>query len=88
MESLALLASLIVLASFLGGPISLVLTLYKLEKSSILRIVIAVIFAAVAIIVGLYLVSLDIGAGAKYMGTFGMICGSVSIYRISRIRKK
>lgn len=86
MESLALMASIIVLSSFLGGPISLILTLYKLEKSSIIRRVVAIIFAVIAIIVGVYLISLDIGIGAKYMGAVGIFCGVASIYRIAKIK--
>ena len=86
MESLALLAALIVGISVLGGPIALLLTrnLHVEPKPSYIRAIIASLIAIPAFFTGLKLLLLNIGIGGRIMGLFGVGCGAFTIYRIAK----
>ena len=86
MESLALLAALIVSISMLGGPLALLLTrnLHLEPKPSYVRAVIASLIAIPAFFTGLNLVLIDIGIGGRIMGLFGVACGAFTIFRIAK----
>ena len=86
MESLALLAALIVALSVLGGPLALLLTrnLKSEPKPSYIRAVIASFVAIPAFFTGLNLVLIDIGIGGRIVGLVGVLCGSLTIYKIAK----
>ena len=86
MESLALLAALIVALSVLGGPLALLLTrnLKSEPKPSYIRAVIASFVAIPASFTGLNLVLIDIGIGGRIVGLVGVVCGSLTIYKIAK----
>jgi len=86
MESLALLAALIVALSVLGGPLALLLTrnLKSEPKPSYIRAVIASFVAIPAFFTGLNLVLIDIGIGGRIVGLVGVVCGSLTIYKIAK----
>ena len=86
MESLALLAALIVAISVLGGPLALLLTrnLKSEPKPSYIRAVIASFVAIPAFFTGLNLILIDIGIGGRIVGLVGVVCGSLTIYKIAK----
>jgi len=86
MESLALLAALIVALSVLGGPLALLLArnLKSEPKPSYIRAVIASFVAIPAFFTGLNLVLIDIGIGGRIVGLVGVLCGALTIYKIAR----
>ena len=86
MESLALLAALIVALSVLGGPLALLLArnLKSEPKPSYIRAVIASFVAIPAFFTGLNLILIDIGIGGRIVGLVGVVCGSLTIYKIAK----
>jgi hypothetical protein len=89
MESLALLASLIVSLTALGGPISLALTFLpqRLLPLAVIKIL-AFLIAVIAIFIGVFLMINVNSIGARVIGSFGVITASVAIYRIIRVIPK
>ena len=89
MESLALLATVIISLTVLGGPISLLLTFIpqRLLPLAVIKIW-AFLFAAIAILVGIMMIINVNSIGALIMGTIGATCGGVAIYRVIKIIPK
>lgn len=91
MESLALLVTVIISIALLGGPLSLLFSfLYKRRSPSHLRKKkmqqsiyrwLAIILALPAILVGLRLITLDLGLGGVLIGLVGALTGGLAIYR-------
>lgn len=89
MESLALLATLIISLTVLGGPISLALTF--LPKRSLPLAVIKILASLIAVIAIFFGISLIVSVnsiGARIMGSFGVITAATAIYRIIRVIPK
>ena len=78
MESLALLASLIVLSVILYGPIAIA---FSFMSPKLWARVLTFIFGFLAVITGIWLASLEIGIGARLMGIFAMLSGGWAIFR-------
>ena len=89
MESLALLASVIISLTALGGPISLALTFLpqRLLPLAVLKIL-AFLIAVIAIFIGVFLMVNVNSIGARVVGSFGVITASIAIYRIIRVIPK
>ena len=89
MESLALLASVIISLTALGGPISLALTFLpqRLLPLAVIKIL-AFLIAAIAIFIGIFLMINVNSIGARVVGSFGVITASIAIYRIIRVIPK
>ena len=89
MESLALLASLIISLTALGGPISLALTFLpqRLLPLAVLKIL-AFLIAVIAIFIGVFLMINVNSIGARVVGSFGVITASIAIYRIIKVIPK
>jgi len=89
LESLALLASLIVALTALGGPISLALTFLpqRLLPLAVIKIL-AFLIAAIAIFIGVFLMINVDSLGARVIGSFGVITAVIAIYRIIRVIPK
>jgi len=79
MESLAFLASLILLTILMAGPIALGLSFKSNNK--IVKFL-ALVIAIFSIISGFWFLSLQIGLGARLVGLFAIASGLLSIYRI------
>jgi hypothetical protein len=86
LESLALLATLIISLTALGGPISLALTFVpqKLLPLAVIKIL-AFLLGLLAIIVGLMLMINVDSIGARLMGGFGVATALVAIYRVIKV---
>ena len=86
MESLARMAAIIVAISVIGGPIAILLSrnLKGEPKPSYSRAVLASIAAIPAFLMGLRLVQIDIGIGGRIVGLVGVVCGSLTIYKIAK----
>ena len=89
MESLALLASLIVALTALGGPISLALTYLpqRLLPLAVIKIF-AFLIALIAIFIGVFLVINVNSIGARVIGVFGITTAVVAIYRVIKVIPK
>ena len=89
MESLALLASLIISLTALGGPISLALTFLpqRLLPLAVIKIL-AFLIAVIAIFIGVFLMINVNSIGARIIGSFGVVTASMAIYRIIRVIPK
>ena len=89
MESLALLASLIVSLTALGGPISLALTYLpqRLLPLAVIRIF-AFLIALIAIFIGVFLVINVNSIGARVIGLFGITTAIIAIYRVIKVIPK
>lgn len=91
MESLALMVSIIVAISMIGGPLSLLFATLRrrnqrkyLKKHQItLRIyaILVFIFGIPAIIIGIRLITLDIGVGGKVVGLIGIASGTAAMIK-------
>lgn len=85
MESLALLASLIISLTIIGGPLAVALTYLppRLLPAAVLNIF-AILISIIAILIGALLI-IDVNStGARVMGSFGFACGVFAIYRVVR----
>ena len=89
MESLALLAALIVSLTVLGGPISLALTFLpqRLLPLAIIKLL-ALVTALIAIFIGVMLIINVNSIGSRIMATFGITTAVIAIYRIIKIIPK
>jgi len=89
LESLALLATLIISLTALGGPISLALTFVpqKLLPLAVIKIL-AFLLGLIAIVVGLMLMINVDSIGARLMGGFGVATALVAIYRVIKVIPK
>ena len=89
MESLALLATVIISLTVLGGPISLLLTFIPQQLLPLALIKILVfVFASVAILVGIMLMINVNSIGAMIMGVIGITTAVFAIYRVIKIIPK
>ena len=89
MESLALLASLIVSLTALGGPISLALTFLpqRLLPLAVIKIL-AFLIAMIAIFIGAFLALNVNSIGARGIGVFGITTAIIAIYRVIKVIPK
>jgi hypothetical protein len=89
MESLALLAALIVSLTVLGGPISLALTFLpqRLLPLAIIKLL-ALVIALIAIFIGVMLIINVNSIGSRVMAIFGITTAVIAIYRIIKIIPK
>ena len=89
MESLALLATVIISLTVLGGPISLLLTFVpqRLLPLAVIKIW-AFLFAAIAILVGIMLIINVNSIGAFITGLIGITTAVFAIYRVIKVIPK
>jgi hypothetical protein len=89
LESLALLATVIISLTALGGPISLALTFVpqKLLPLAVIKIL-AFLLGSLAIVIGLMLMINVDSIGARLMGGFGVATALVAIYRVIKVIPK
>ena len=89
MESLAILAVFLISLTVLGGPISLLLTFIpqRLLPLAVIKIL-AFVIAAIAILVGIFLVINVNSLGALIMGVVGIATGIIAIYRVIKVIQK
>ena len=89
MESLALLAALLIALTALGGPISLALTFLpqRLLPLAVIKIF-AFVIALIAIFIGVMLIINVNSIGSRVIAIFGIITAVIAIYRIIKIIPK
>ena len=86
MESLALLAAVIVTPAMFGGPIALLISLWNASKISRAREITIYAFASSSIIVGIFLIVNRISPGARNIGMLGVITGALAIWRLIKLK--
>ena len=82
MESLAIAAAILVLITIAGGPISLLISVLSKRISKKYSVFFTLLFGVPAVLVGIYLISLNIGIGGRLMGLFGLFTSSVAIAKV------
>ena len=82
MESLAIAAAILVLITVGGGPISLLIAVLSKRIRKKYSVFFTLLFGVPAVLVGIYLISLNIGIGGRLMGLFGLITSSVAIAKV------
>lgn len=82
MESLAIAAAILVLITVAGGPISLLIAVLSKRIRKKYSVFFTLLFGVPAVLVGIYLISLNIGIGGRLMGLFGLITSSVAIAKV------
>ena len=82
MESLALLVAVIVAPAMFGGPIALVLSLWRLERISPLRRIVILVLSIASALIGIYLCIGGISRGAIFIGLMGIGSGAAALWRI------
>ena len=82
MESLAIAAAILVLITVAGGPISLLIAVLSKRIRKKYSVLFTLLFGVPAVLVGIYLISLNIGIGGRLMGLFGLITSSVAIAKV------
>ena len=89
MESLALLAAVVISLTVVGGPISLLLTFIpqRLLPLAVIKIW-AFLFASVAIFVGIMLMINVNSIGAFITGLIGITTAVFAIYRVIKVIPK
>ena len=88
MESLALLVSIIVFPAVFGGPIALLLSLYRPAHMSRFRGIFIIVFAILSSIVGIFLLIENVSRGANVIGALGLSTGLGSLWQLKRFRKQ
>jgi disulfide bond formation protein DsbB len=88
MESLALMVALIVAPAMFGGPIGLLLTLWRPTKMSRVRRISIYALTTASIAIGLYLIFGRISNGAVMIGFFGVATGVLALWRTRNVKRK
>jgi hypothetical protein len=83
MESLALLAAIILGIAVIGGPMSLLLSFIPSKPARVST----VIFAGLAVIDSVHMLSVRVASGAKIMALLGLVTAGTALWRIFRPRK-
>ena len=81
MESLALMVAIIVAPAMFGGPIALLLTLWRPQQISTLRRTVIVLLSMTSSLIGIYLVIGNISRGALLIGLTGILTGAFALWR-------
>ena len=81
MESLALMVAIIVAPAMFGGPVALLLTLWRPHQISTLRRTVIVVFSITSALIGIYLVIGNISRGAFLIGLIGILTGAIALWR-------
>ena len=87
MESLALLVSIIVFPAMFGGPIALLLSLYRPVHMSRIRSRIIILIAILSSIVGIFLLIENVSRGTNVIGAIGISTGLGSLWQLRRNEK-
>ena len=85
MESLALLVAVIVAPAMFGGPIALVLSLWRLERISPLGRVVILVLSVASALIGIYLCLGGISRGAIFIGLMGIGSGAAALWRLFKL---
>ena len=85
MESLALMVFVIVAPAMIGGPIALVLSLWRLERISSLRRIVILVLSVASALIGIYLCLGGISRGAIFIGLIGIGSGAAALWRIFKL---
>ena len=86
MESLALLAVLVISPAMFGGPIALLLTYFRARNISKTRIVIIYLLSMFSLITSLFLILDNISRGATFIGLIGIASSGLAVFRMRLLR--
>jgi hypothetical protein len=84
MESLALAVAIIVSPALFGGPIALLVTLWKPANMSKFRKVFVYLFGSLSIAIGIFLIAENVSPGARNVGIVGIATGLFAIWRVRK----
>ena len=81
MESLALLAAIIVSPAMFGGPLALLLSMWRKERISKARLFSIRVLSALALISGTFLMIGNVSRGALFIGLLGISTSLLALWR-------
>ena len=81
MESLALMVAIIVSPAMFGGPLALILSYWRLEKISKVRLVFIRVLSILGLIIGGFLLIKNISRGALTIGLVGVSTSLLALWR-------
>jgi ABC-type transport system involved in cytochrome c biogenesis permease subunit len=84
MESLALAAAIIVSPAMFGGPLALLISLWKPRSISKFRRFFIYLLSAFSTLIGLFLIVENISTGARNVGILGITTGVTAIWRVRK----
>ena len=84
MESLALAAAIIVSPAMFGGPLALLISLWKPRRISKFRRFFIYFLSAFSTLIGLFLIVENISPGARNVGILGIATGLTAIWRVRK----
>lgn len=79
-----MLATLIVAPAMVGGPLALILSMYKIESASSLRRTIIYLLSTLSSLSGIYLVAGNISNGATIIGVLGILTSILATWRVGK----
>jgi hypothetical protein len=82
MESLALLVTILISPAMFGGPLSLLLTLWRREKISSLRRILIYFLSALSLFSGAFLVYQNVSKGGLIVGLIGISSAVFALFRV------
>lgn len=82
MESLALVVAIIVSPAMYGGPLALILTLWRSQSISRTRRIVISLFSTFAFLSGLFLVIQSVSRGATLIGFIGIATALAAAWRL------
>ena len=85
MESLALAVAIIVSPAMFGGPIALLVTLWKPANMSKFRRVFVYLFGSLSTAIGIFLIAENVSPGARNVGILGIATGLFAIWRVRNL---
>lgn len=84
MESLALVVAIIVAISFVGGPVSVLLSFLPQTAAKVG----AVLFGACSAVVSVYLLVVSSAIGGRLFGLFGLATSGFALWRVFTARRR
>ncbi|NBN91417.1 MAG: hypothetical protein EBZ79_01395 [Actinobacteria bacterium] len=88
MESLALAVTILVSPAMFGGPIALLLSLFRPDQMSGFRRIFILVLALPSSVIGIFLIIENISRGSTTVGALGLSTGLGALWQLKRHRRQ
>ncbi len=88
MESLALLVTILISPAMFGGPLALLLALWKSDRISHARKVLVYFLSSLSLLSGALLIYQNVSRGALIVGLIGISSGVLALHRVRNKSEK
>jgi disulfide bond formation protein DsbB len=86
MASLALAVTILVSPAMFGGPIALLLSLFRPDRMSGFRRIFILVLALLSSVIGIFLIIENISRGSTTVGALGLSTGLGALWQLKRHR--